>query len=64
MYTLDSPNIPEDFGDLGFELLSYEENDDLMKVPSDREIKDCIQSFHPLKASGPGDFFSITIGKL
>lgn len=59
VYTLDSLNIPEDFGDLGFECLSREENDDLMKIPSEGKIKESIQSLHPLKAPEPDGFSGI-----
>lgn len=52
VFSTDSPDISEDIGYLGFDLLLMEENNNLMKMPSEEEIKACIQALHPLESSG------------
>lgn len=56
VYYTDSTCIPELLGDLEFETLTPEENDSLMMIPLEEEIKHCIFALHPLKALGPDGF--------
>lgn len=56
MYSTDIPSIPEEFGNLDFDTISDTEIEKLMTIPSEQEIKTCIQSLHPLKAPGPDGF--------
>lgn len=36
--------------------ITDEDNQELIRVPSEEEVKKCIWSMHPLKASGPEGF--------
>lgn len=56
VYASDSPSIPEDLGNLGFNPITQEKNEKLLEIPFEKEIKDCIHELHPLKAPGSYGF--------
>lgn len=59
VFSTEIPSLPQTLGDLGFQSISTEENDFLMSIPAEVEIKVCIDALHPLKALGPDGFSGI-----
>lgn len=56
VFSMNIPEIPKELGDLGFDPISTKEKNNMMKIPLEEEIKECIQALHPLKAPGPDNF--------
>lgn len=56
VYYSKQPRCPESLGDLGFHSLTAGENDFLMHIQDEAEIKATINALHPLKAPGPDGF--------
>lgn len=61
LYSTTNPALPEKLVNETSLCVTAEENREIMRVPTEEEIKECIWSMHPLKAPGPdgflGDFF-------
>lgn len=52
-------NFSSDLDNLLSENITDEENNELQRIPSKEEIKECVWSLHPLKSLGPESFSSI-----
>lgn len=42
--------------ELGHKYVTAQGNEDIICIPTEDEIKDCIEKLHPLKRPGPDDF--------
>lgn len=56
LYQSSHPNIPDDMDGLGQKYITLQENLDLIRIPSEEEIKSCIEKLHLLKSLGPDGF--------
>lgn len=56
LYKSNSPTIPEEFNDLGQKVVTDQENANLIRIPTEEEIKDSIRKLHPLKSPGPDGY--------
>lgn len=59
VYKYDNSALPTCLESLDFQPITQEANGDLMKIPSEAEIKASITALHPLKAPGPERFSGI-----
>uniref|UniRef100_A0A803PAA5 Reverse transcriptase n=1 Tax=Cannabis sativa TaxID=3483 RepID=A0A803PAA5_CANSA len=56
LFSSSQPTIDEDFLDLFEYRISAQSNEELVRIPSDKEIKGVVFNLHPLKAPGPDGF--------
>lgn len=56
LYNTTTPTFPEDLNGLGRNVLTIEENFELIRCPNKEEIKDAIWTLNPLKSLGPNGY--------
>lgn len=59
LYQSSNPTLSDEIISLGKNLVTDQENADILIIPSEEEIKDCIRKLHPLKSPGPDGFSGI-----
>lgn len=56
LYKTDYPHIPPEVDGIGYNYVMDQEIKDLIRIPTEQEIKDCVEKLHPLKSPGPDGF--------
>lgn len=59
VFNTENLRIPENLWELGFESVTEVENNMLLSIPIEEEIKVTVFALHPLKAPGPDGFLGV-----
>lgn len=56
LYKSKYPSIPLEVGGIGCNYVMEQENEELIRIPAEQEIKDSVDKLHPLKSPEPDGF--------